>query len=113
MDSSWSNICLIIYILAWLISFVKYQVKRKIFDAGSFLLLSYTFFAFLSWRLYNNPVYEYGSKPIYLFPFIYLFLMLLMATSTVMRYDTTRVDKIQRPPKIFFIVISLCICSMV
>lgn len=107
MDSTWSNICLIIYFLAWLICFIKYQKVRKCFDAGSFLLVCYTLFAFLSWRLYNNPDYGYGSKPIHLFPFLYLFLMLLMATSTVLKYDTTKIDRIQRPPRLFFIVVAI------
>lgn len=107
MDSSWSNFCLIIYFLAWLIVIIRYQKKKRYFDAGSFLLVSYAVFAFLSWRLFNNPDFGYSNRPIHLFPFIYLFLMLLMASSTVLRYDTTRIDRIQNPPKVFIIVVAV------
>ena len=107
MDGSWSNICLIIYFLAWLFTFIAYQKKRKIFDAGSFLLVSYTLFAFLSWMLFNNPDFGYGYKPIHLFPFFYLYIMLLMATSTVLKYDTRKIDRIQKPPYIFSLVVAI------
>lgn len=106
-ENLWSNFLIIIYILSWTIYYVRYQRKRKIFDAGSFVLSSYIIFAIFSLILYNGTEYAHLFKEIHAFPFIYLFFMLLMATSTILKYDITKIDKIQSPSKIVFILVSL------
>lgn len=100
-----SNLWLVGYLLAWVGFFIYYQKKRKIFDAGSFILCTYIFYAFCSWRLFN--IFDNSFKPIHLLPFIYLFVMLLMATSTVLKFDVTKVKSIQQPNSFYFLVVSL------
>lgn len=106
MNNLESNLWLVVYLLAWIVFFVSYQKKRKIFDAGSFILCTYILYAFLSWRLFNSPGTVY-NKPIHLFPFIYLFIMLLLATSTVLKYDVKKISGIQRPNSLYFLIVSL------
>lgn len=106
MNDIGSNLWLVVYLLAWIVLFVCYQKKRKIFDAGSFILCTYVLYAFLSWRLFNSPGSVY-TKTIHLFPFIYLFIMLLMATTTVLKYDVRKISDIQRPNKFYLVVVSL------
>lgn len=106
MNDLGSNLCLVVYLLEWIVLFVCYQKKRKIFDAGSFILCTYVLYAFLSWRLFNSPGSVY-TKTIHLFPFIYLFIMLLMATTTVLKYDVRKISDIQQPYKFSLVVVSL------
>jgi oligosaccharide repeat unit polymerase len=112
IDFFLSNIYIILFILGWITTIILYQRRKKDFDAGSILLFSYLFYAIMSLCLYNNPYYKFNS--IEIFPFIYLFLMLLLAFSPILRYDYNKIDKIQKPPDLFlnfvcilFIIVSL------
>ena len=102
---SLSNLWLIVYMLAWVGYLFYYQKKRKIFDVGSFVLCTYILYAFCSWRLFNISSNDY--KPIQLFPFIYLFVMLLLATSTILDYNVKKITQIQKPSRFLFVVVSL------
>lgn len=101
------NLWLIAYLLCWGTAFLLYQRRKRLFDAESLLLLLYTIYAFVSLLLYNNPDFEEKFKPIQIFPFIYLFIMIWMAKSSVRQYCIGHIDKIIKPNKSLFIVIAL------
>lgn len=107
-----SNIFIVFFVLAWIITIIVYQKKKKSFDAGSVLLFSYLFYAIMSLILYNNPYYKFND--IEIFPFIYLFLMLMLAFSPILRYDYNKISEIQKPPAIFlnFVCIIFIIASL-
>ena len=95
-----SNFYLILYIVAWFITFVYYQRKRRIIDAGSLLLLSYTAYAVLSYLFFNDKSeFSSGFTDLSLFPFVYLFIMLMMASAPVLRFDARKVKQISSPHK--------------
>ncbi len=104
-----SNINIVVFILGWITTIILYQRRKKNFDAGSILLFSYLFYAIMSLCLYNNPYYKFNS--IEIFPFIYLFLMLLLAFSPILRYDYYKIDKIQKPPDLY--LNSVCIIFII
>lgn len=105
LQKIFSNINLILFILLWITTIVIYQKKKRHFDAGSVLLFSYLFYAIMSLFLYNNPYYKFND--IEFFPFIYLYLMLILAFSPVLRYDYNKITRIQKPPQIFLNIVSL------
>ena len=94
-----SNIWLIMYVLAWAIVLICYQKRRRIFDGGSILILSYFAYAVLSYLLYNSKDGASLFKELTFFPFVYLFIMLLLAMSPVLTFDGRRVKDISEPPK--------------
>lgn len=94
-----SNVIIIFFILSWIITIIVYQIKKKSFDAGSILLFSYLVYAIMSLLLYNNPYYSFNDMQV--FPFIYLYLMLMLAFSPVLRYNYNKISEIQKPPSIF------------
>jgi oligosaccharide repeat unit polymerase len=100
-----SNIYILLFILGWITTIILYQKKKKSFDAGSVLLFSYLFYAVMSLCLYNNPYYKFNN--IEIFPFIYLFLMLMLAFSPILRYDYNKIDKIQKPPALYLNLVSI------
>ena len=105
MDSS---ISIIIYIFLWAVTFFVYQRKKKAFDAGSVIIASYLTYAVLSYFLYTNYYKDGDVRELQLFPFIYLFLMMLIFLQPVLRYDGK--CKIQQPRislinKISFVII--------
>jgi oligosaccharide repeat unit polymerase len=114
MEPLMSNIFLVLYITAWIVTIIVYQKKRQHLDAGSVLLFSYLLYSIASLFLYNNPFSIYTFNQIRIFPFIYLYLMLMLAASPVLRYDVNKINKIQKPNTvllntvcIIFIVASL------
>lgn len=94
-----SNIVIIFFVIAWITTIILYQRKKKHFDAGSVLLYSYLFYSVMSLILYNNPYYNFND--IEIFPFIYLFLMLILAFYPVLRYDDNKINEIEKPPTVF------------
>ena len=100
MDLFISNIYIILYILAWIVTIIAYQRKNKNFDVGSVVLFSYLFYSIMSLFLYNDPNYIYTFNPIDLFPFIYLYLMLRLAFLPILKYDNSKIKEIQNPTKI-------------
>ncbi|WP_026727843.1 O-antigen polymerase [Flavobacterium denitrificans] len=108
-----SNAIILFFILSWIATIILYQVKKKHFDAGSVLLFSYLLYAVMSLILFNNPYYSFNEMSI--FPFIYLYLMLMLAFSPVLRYDYNKIDEIQKPPTIFLnlvCIIFIAACLM-
>jgi oligosaccharide repeat unit polymerase len=115
MESHLSNIYLILFVITWIVTIIVYQKKKQHFDAGSVLLCSYLLYSIASLLLYNsdNQFYAFNDS-IRLFPFIYLYLMLMLAFSPILKYDYKRINDIQKPTTVFlnavciiFIVASL------
>jgi oligosaccharide repeat unit polymerase len=105
MDSLLSNINIVLYILAWIVTIVLYHIIKKSFDAGSILLFTYLIYAIASLLLYNSPFYRFNQ--IRLFPFIYLFLILLLVFWPILKYNDNRIDEIQKVPSIYISIFSL------
>lgn len=101
-----SNTYLILYILAWLITFLVYQRKHQQLDAGSVIIVSYIGFAICSLILFNSPVRYYRFNELTLFPFMYLFIMLLIALSPVLRFNSKLATSIAPPNITIFNAIS-------
>jgi hypothetical protein len=105
MESIISNINILIYILAWVVTIILYHIIRKRIDAGSILLFTYLIYAITSFILYNSHAYHFNQ--IRLFPFIYLFLMLILFFLPVLKYNAYKITNIQKVPSIYIHVISI------
>ena len=92
---SLSNIYIIIYIALWFITSIIYWRKKKQFGVGNLLLASYFLYAVLSFFLYNNEWTGSEFGDLKLFPFIYLFVLMLIASLPVLKYEERSL--IQRP----------------
>jgi len=102
-DNFSSNLFIVLFVLAWVITIIVYQRRKKQFDAGSILLISYLFYSIMSLILYNNPFYSFND--IEIFPFIYLYLILILVFSPVLKYDYNKIDEIQRPSAVFLHIV--------
>lgn len=113
MESLISNINIILYVTAWIVTIIVYQRKKQHFDAGSVVLFSYLLYSIVLLLLYNSPFYTF--KQIRLFPFIYLFLMIMLAFSPILKYNAYKIKEIQKPTTIFLnkICIIFIIASLV
>lgn len=89
----------------WVGAILVYQFNKRHFDAGSVILFSYLSYAILSFILFNNPFYKFDELS--LFPFLYLFFMLMISFSPILKYDYHKIDLIQKPTRIFLNFVSL------
>lgn len=95
-----SNIFLLFNLILWLITFIIYQRRRKYFGAGSLLLLFYTSIAFVGVHLFNNPFSDVVFEELKLFPYIYLYGMMMLATLPVLKFKENEIQHIQQPSNI-------------
>lgn len=105
MELITSNIYLVLYLTAWLVTFISYQKKKQIFDAGSFLIFLQLLWSIMSLALYNGSVYTFNYLT--LFPFIYLFVFNLMIMWPIIKYDYKKINIIQKPNSILLNIISI------
>jgi oligosaccharide repeat unit polymerase len=91
---------LYLYAVLWVLTVLYYQIRKRQFDAGSVLLLSYATYAVVSILLYRSEYYPF--EPVQLLPLVYLYLMLLLVFQPVLRFDATAIERIRPPSPIFF-----------
>jgi len=104
-----NNILLVLFIIAWIVTFAKYQKKKRYFDAGSIIIFSYLIYSISSLFLYNDPFFGAEFTQLHLFPFIYLYLMLMLAALPVFKFDELKIIEIQKPSNVLFNTISIII----
>ncbi len=108
-----NNLYLIINILVWLITFFYYQFKRKCFDVGSLLIFSFLFYAINSY-LHFNTTFVFSYNDLTLFPFIYLYIILMIIMWPVLKYTKHREHQIQKPSmSLLYVIIFIYMVSSV
>lgn len=113
LDEVSNNIILYTNILLYGITFFIYQKIRKKFTHGTFILGLYLFISILSFSLMNDPYsINFFKKDLTLFPFIYLFLLILLVAYPILKLDLNKIkfvnsvdSKILMPFTIFVIFI--------
>lgn len=100
-----SNVNLILFVLFWAVTLFVYQFKKKQFDAGSIILTSYLIYSILSLILYNNPFYKFDD--ITLFPFLYLYALLMICFFPILNYNYQQIDSIQAPTRVLLNIVCL------
>lgn len=78
---------LIIYLCLWVFTLYIHSRRVKRFGAGSFIITTYIVYATFSILLWNIDYVNFSPLPLKLFPFIYLFLMMLIGLWPILRYD--------------------------
>lgn len=92
------NLILILFLLAWIIIFIRHYKKRSILDVGGLIIFLYILYALSSISLYNDHAYEYYKFDITLFPHLYLFILMFISFSPILKFDVAhKIKKIQMP----------------
>lgn len=100
----------IIYVIAWIVTYLVYQKKKKIFDAGSFILLSYLFYSIISCILIDNHFYRFNK--LHLFPYVYLFIALYIGLVPILKFQADGSIPIRRPSMFYIhLICFICIVS--
>lgn len=106
MIEDYSNVNAIIYIIVWLITYYVYCNKTKSFNVVSLILLTELILSILSMLLYVSPLSSYNTLK--LFPFIYLYSLILISIIPLMKVPFDRIQSVQKPSDL--ILNFFCIC---
>lgn len=74
-----NNILASLYLLVWILTFIWYQRKDKSVDGGSAVIITYILYGVFSIMSLNDPLFSLSYDPLTLFPYIYLYIMLIIA----------------------------------
>ena len=109
-----NNFYLILYVVAWAVTFFFYQKKKRHLDVGGIIILSFLTYSVASLALYNSS-YKSMYNDLSLFPFIYLYLMLMLALLPILNYNDRKINRIQKPSKVLFnsIIVLYILASLV
>ena len=106
----YDNILMIAYLLMWVVTLAWYQYKQHAIDAGSAIIFSYVGYAFFSILTYNEPVdivLDYLYDPLKLFPFVYLYVMLMIALSPTIYHHLYPAKTIEDPHSRIFVILGI------
>ena len=95
--ADFSKIILFLYFIVWCLTLIRYQKKKKIFDVGSLMISTFLLFAFSSFMVYGNVAWGEEFKEVRIFPFIYLYGMLILSMYPVLRINENKINVIQKP----------------
>lgn len=99
---------IIIYLFLWIFTLYFHLKKVKSFGAGSFIISTYIVYALFSCLLWNTDYADFDPLPLKLFPFLYLFSMMLIGLWPILKYDRISSRKIT-PPSMRLINIVSCV----
>lgn len=91
------NILITGYLLTWIFTFIWYHYKIKNVDTGSAIISSYIAYAFFSIITLNDDYFNIGYDHLTFFPFLYLYIMLMIALSPTIYLHFHQPDKIENP----------------
>lgn len=92
------NLLASIYLLIWVVTFLFYQRRNFFrFDAGTVIIGSYVLYAVISIFSLNDDLFAVTYKPLTVFPYVYLYTMLMIALSPTISMRRQNVTGIEDP----------------
>ena len=85
------------YLALWILTLVWYQMKEHSFDGGSAVIMTYIVYATFSLLTILNPLFSTLFDPLRLFPYIYLYLMMMIALMPLISHHLHPADRIEEP----------------
>ena len=91
------NILCSLYLLVWIITLIWYQYKNHAIDVGTAIIGSYVGYAIFSVLSINDSFFVIAYNPLKLFPYIYLYVMLMIALSPTIYHHLNPPNEIINP----------------
>lgn len=91
------NILCSLYLLVWIITLIWYQYKNHAIDVGTAIIGSYVGYAFFSLLSINDSFFVIAYNPLKLFPYVYLYVMLMIALSPTIYHHLNLPNEIIDP----------------
>lgn len=100
------------YLLLWVLTLAVYQYKNHDIDGGTSIIATYVLYAVFSIVTISDPVFSLSFEELHLFPYLYLYVMLMLALLPVIYNHINPAQRIANPQtkllKYISIVIIVC-----
>lgn len=107
-----NNILACCYLLMWIVTFIWYHFKHHSVDAGSGIIFMYILYGIISIDTLNDPIFSMTYNDLTLFPYIYLYGMMILAMSPIINHHFHPTSQIEdcnsRILQFLTIIIVLC-----
>ncbi len=91
------SIYAIFYAILWIVLFFKLLRNYKKNTVSILVTSFYVLYSVLAVFLYNNEYYRYNFNNVTFFPYIYLFLMILLSLKPILQFDKSQVEELRKP----------------
>lgn len=85
------------YLLVWVLTFVWYHYRYRTLDAGSAIIGTYIMYAVFSLISLNDDLFSIQYDALRIFPYIYLYVMLMIALLPTIHHHFNPIDIIADP----------------
>ena len=105
----WDNILTTGYLVTWIVTLVWYQRKSHTLDGGTAIMSTYIMYAIFSLLTLNDYMFSDLFLPLKVFPYIYLYCMLMVALSPAIYIHHKPVREIESPQTSILAITSIII----
>jgi oligosaccharide repeat unit polymerase len=102
-----SNIIIILNALLYTGTLLIYQIRHKRITIGTVVLSLYAFIAIVAIYLFNSPITGLDLKNITIFPFIYLYVILMIMFSPILKFSDKNIRHIIPPNQLLMKTLSV------
>ena len=107
----WNNILATGYLVTWIVTLIWYQHKSHKLDGGTAIMATYIMYAVFSLLTLNDFLFADMYLPLKVFPYIYLYCMLMIALSPAIYIHHKSVKEIESPHTSVLAITSIIIIS--
>lgn len=107
MNISTDILLCLTYLVLWTLAFAWYHVKRFVMDSGTVIIGMQVIYAIFSVLTLTDPLFSAAYEELALFPYIYLFSMLMIAMLPIIANHIDQPKKIAEPNTRIMHVVSL------
>lgn len=97
------------YLVLWIATFVWYHFKHRSVDAGTGIIGMYIVYAVFSIMSLFDPIFSEAYEPLRLFPYLYLYVMMMIALSPVIYNHYHPASRIEDPHTRIFVVLAIVV----
>ncbi len=103
------------FLCVWIVSLFGYQSLKNRWDGGSIVIVFYIIYGVFSIMTLNDPLFSIAFNPLKPFPYIYLYVMMVIALSPIVIHHCSHNSEIEDPHTriLFFISIIIIACSII
>ena len=84
--TSINNILAFTYLFLWVATLIWYHRNVRVRDGGSAIITMYIVYALFSILSLNDPIFSMTYEPLKVFPYIYLYVMMMIALMPSIAY---------------------------
>ena len=92
-----NNILAFSYLFVWVATLIWYHHRVRVLDGGSAIITMYIVYAVFSILSLNDPIFSNSFNPLKVFPYIYLYIMMMIALKPAITFHNNMPDRIENP----------------